>query len=254
MKRVFILTLVLLVAATAPAHATIEEAERRDLVDLVDEAVAQQNVCYGWDLTIDDASGVDSGRSEAMVIPQDDSTAISNVGVAGREPCSRSVVLVVNVIYTSESSESPDTANWQLDGILERSSTGLELDQQRLVDDPAYEIYQTLGKLPGLVAEAGLAPFVDLQVNEQPLAPDQALSGSPTPDWMRNNSTLLWALALGIAGSLAWMLYAGKSLKYEADRARRRKARRQRRRRPATTDNPVDKPETPTQRGEDDVQ
>jgi hypothetical protein len=171
----------LAVPASAAALPILDMSDANELAERLAEARAQQGVCYGWQVEVQDDNGVESGVDTG-----------SSLGV-GREvdpaQCSRFVVLGAIVHYTSDSSESEDSVT----AALSSNIAGPDLDQlERLglgpgglkSDSNDLRLISMVEVLPLLVAERGLAPYVRSEIGA-PAPTDVAPTGAPGSDWWR---------------------------------------------------------------------
>ncbi|MDQ3787653.1 MAG: hypothetical protein M3422_10475, partial [Actinomycetota bacterium] len=97
--------LVLAAPATATADVIFDPADADDLAATLAEATAAQDVCYGWNVQVDDqVSGASEsvGSDRGAGVPVDESS------------CSKYVRLDVFITWTSESSESEDSASFDV--------------------------------------------------------------------------------------------------------------------------------------------
>jgi hypothetical protein len=218
------LTLALLVLAAGAPAAPAQLLTPEDNVELAQslaEATAEQDVCYGWQIQIRDASGpdaLDAGSSLGPGRPLD----LTN------PRCARSVELVGEVVWTSELSESEDSAYYEIRSTLEKPPTPGELDAlgygpERLLDEADDEaLANIVGALPVIVADHGEARPVAFAPGDLP--PDQA--GKPTGDtgndFLREHGSLFWLSLLLLVGGLTWLVM---SLTGAGEAARRRMSR-----------------------------
>jgi hypothetical protein len=201
------LSALLLLAAPAMAAADVvfDPADADDLAATLAEATAEQDVCYGWDVNVDDAI---AGRSESVGsdkgpgIPVDTSS------------CSKYVRLDVFITYTSESSESEDSASWDVSsttgGPTRTDMEGLDLDWDGLTgDNPDVVIGNAVAALPLLAADKGMGKAIEAAPATGAAPADAAPTNSPGSDFWRNNGTgLMWGIGLLIAGGLfAWWVF-----------------------------------------------
>jgi hypothetical protein len=196
-------------ALTAPAAAAalpvLAPADAQELADRLAEARTQQNVCYGWRVQVQDdggsEDGVDSGSSFGPGVPVD------------RSQCPRYVQLNAFVHYTSESSESEDSATAVLDTNLSDLSVS-SLDKLGLgaggltSDTDDLRLISMVEVLPLLVAEKRLAPYVTSEIGLAPPPTDAAPTNAPGSDWWR----MYWwfvVLVPCVAAAGLWLGIAG---------------------------------------------
>ncbi len=195
------LALLAVLPAAAQAVPILEASDAEELAQTLAEATDEQGVCYGWEIDVTDEGG-GSGGLEAG----------SSQGPGyrlNRPRCRRYAVLRGEVTYTSESSESEDSAWVTIDSNLARPPTvaqleGLGYNADALVgDNDDQAIIDMAGVLPLLVAEAGEAAYIPF---EEPTAPPPAAdapTNSPGSDWWR---TWWWAPLL-IVTAVGGLLY-----------------------------------------------
>ncbi len=204
MRRAALLLAVCLAAlapGTAAAAPILDEADAAELAQALAEATEEQDVCYGWEVQVDDQggglSGIEGGSSQGPGRLLDPAS------------CARYAVLLGRVTYTSEMSESEDSAQIGIDSNLSRPPTvddlaGLELDASDLLSETDdISLIDMVGALPLLVAEHGEGPFIAFEPRTEPLAPGDGPTGTPGSDWLR---TFWWLLALGALGVLALLM------------------------------------------------
>lgn len=202
------LALVLLLLLAAPARAedpVLDTLTREELAAELAEATEVQRICYGYDLAVtDDSDGQWGGSWSASslgdgITPYDSSS------------CTGTVVLHVGITYTSDSSESDDSASWDIESTLGPPYTSelkrLGLEAGDLLDDGKAEttLVNAVLALPVLVADAGLAPAVVEDPSDLPSAPADALATQrPGSDWWRENGTAVAVLVLLLALAGVW--------------------------------------------------
>jgi hypothetical protein len=199
--------LALLALAPAAGAAVLAEEDSTELANALAEATAAQGVCYGWRIEVSDFAGTEGGLE-----------AGSNFGPGtpldrSRTECREGlfVELVGDIVYTSETSESEDSAAWDIESNLEDAPDIDEVEAlgydtgDLLGDDNDLAIINAAGALPQLVAEHGQAEPVPFE----PAAREPGTSGAPSGDTgndlLRENGTLiLLCLALTLGG-LSWL-------------------------------------------------
>lgn len=192
--------------AFALAVPILEPADAEDLAQTLAEATEEQDVCYGWEVDVRDdsgegPSGVEGGSSFGAGQPLD------------RARCPRYVVLQGAVTYTSEASESEDSAEIAIDSNLANPPTVADLgtlgfDANGLLSDTEDDVnlLNLVEVLPLLVAEHGQAPFVAFEPRREPLPAEDVPTASPGNDWLR---TFWWVPVIGALGVLALLLVLG---------------------------------------------
>jgi hypothetical protein len=194
---------VLLAAPPAGALPILELADAEELVQALAEATEEQDICYGWSVTVHDNtfggnSGTDFGSSLGL----------------GRLPegpeCPRYVLFEATVSYTSESSESEDAAYYRVDSNVARAPTEDDLrrvgvsGEGLLGEQDDVALTNAVLALPALVAEQGLAPAIDLEANTDALPAGDRATGTPGSDWLRQYGSTLALLALVVLGGFGW--------------------------------------------------
>lgn len=196
-----------LALSVTPAHAA-ETMVLADIEELVAELAStyqeQGNaVCYGWSLEIQDDGGAGGGVTTA-----------SNLGNGvPANTCPQYLQFNAYIHWTSEFSESYDSASWN----LQSNVAGLDLDEAKetleeyagvsngALEGDNYEavVEQAALTLPLLAVEAGAAP--PIQVEDEATAPADAVpTNGPSADWLRQ--PIVW-----VQGVL-WLLFVGGAL------------------------------------------
>lgn len=206
-----VLVLAVLASALAPASAPAElldDADRGELAQSLAEATEAQGVCYGWRVTIDDENGITTEDAGSSLGPGQPLAAAS-------AQCPKFVLLRGSVNYTSETSESEDSAFYFVESNLGKPPTVDELKAlghgaDRLLgeeDDEA--LFNAVGALPLLVADHGEAKPVGFEPGSN-LPPAQA--GKPTGnqgnDFLRENWAPLIICLLLVFGGGIWFVNA----------------------------------------------
>jgi hypothetical protein len=181
----------LLLAADADALAT----------DLA-KATAAQGICYGWDLSVDNAGtpnhGVGSNEGAGKAVDE--------------SGCQRWVVFDVDVTWTSESSELADSETailrssgdlGELPSIDELTDVGVT--DKTLTDDPAGSTIAILEALPLMLSERGAADPLPAATDE----PTSTVSVPPeagSDRWRANKAFAIMAIVLLLAagGLVVW--------------------------------------------------
>ncbi|MGI8441236.1 MAG: hypothetical protein ACR2NV_13755 [Thermoleophilaceae bacterium] len=193
-----VLALLLLPGASLGAPL-LEEPDAVELAQTLAEATAEQQVCYGWEVAVDDqsgegAGGVEAGSSAGPGAPLD------------RASCPRWAIFQGGVSYTSESSESEDSAEIAIDSNLARPPTVSQLEDLGYseddllgdIDDQA--VIDMTNALPLLVAEAGEAPYIPFEPPTEPVPASDRPNDGPGSDWLRNYWWLPVLLLAGLGG------------------------------------------------------
>jgi hypothetical protein len=200
--------LVLAAPATATADVIFDPADADDLAATLAEATAAQGVCYGWDVHVNDQV---SGDSESVGSDRGAGTPVDT------SSCSEYVVLDVYITWTSESSESEDSASYDVvsspGGPSRSDMDGLGLDWDGLTgDDPDVVIGNAVAALPLLAADKGMTDGIEAAPESGAAPADASLTDDPGSDWWRKNGgTLLWGLGLLLGGGVfAWWVFRNR--------------------------------------------
>ena len=189
-------------AAPAGALPVLDPADATELAQALAEATEDQDVCYGWKVTVYDygggADGTDLGSSLGVGQP------------AIQAECPRYVVFQASITYTSSSSEAEDSASFDVVSNIPGAPTAADLRANGISgggllganDDQVVANAALL--LPALLAEKGLAEPISLEANTQPLPADDRATGTPGSDWLRKYGAALAVAALTLAGGLGW--------------------------------------------------
>lgn len=189
-------------AQTDEPTGFISDGDATDLSAALARATEVQGVCYGWQVTVTGAATANSAGSDA------------GPGKApGGERCRSTVVFRAEVNYTSDSSESEDSASIAVDAPKGGPTTDdlarLGITPAALLGDNATDAaFNGTAVLPMLMAEKGLAPVVPPRTETQVPA-DAQVDESPGGDLARTWGLPLLILAgialLGLLG-LIWAL------------------------------------------------
>ncbi len=193
-----------MLATAAPAEAAeiLAPADATELAQTLAEAQEEQDICYGWNVTGDASStGSSIGGPGAMLIPSVN--------------CEKGFVLFrASVIYECGSCDSGDTVTAVIESSFPNAPRVNQLEDlgydlgDLAGDDDDKALTEMVSALPLLVAERGLAPFVEF---EQPAAADVPASDRPTNS--PGSDKLRAMLAPGALGLLlilcgiGWWLY-----------------------------------------------
>jgi hypothetical protein len=189
-------------ALPAPvAEPILAPDDAAELANALADATAEQDVCYGWVVTVNDNwegrySGADVGSNGGVGITVDDLAY-----------CSRWVEFVATITYTPESSEAEDDASFSVVSNFTDIDPGtlgdLGIDEGALLgDNDDLAIYNATAALPVLVADAGLAPPVTAEPATTAPPANDRLTGSPGSDFLRTyGPRLALAAVLLVAGA-----------------------------------------------------
>ena len=199
--------LAVLIGAAPPAGAlpVLEATDANELAQALAEATEDQDVCYGWEVTVNDygggADGVDQGSS-------------LGVGTsANTTECPRWVIFEARITYTSQASESEDSASFAVSTNVPGAPGSGDLRQNGISEggllgarDDEVVANATL-LLPALMAEKGLAEPISLEANTQALPAEDRATGTPGSDWLRKYGAALAVAALVLLGGLGWAVW-----------------------------------------------
>lgn len=189
-------------ATPAAALPVLETADANELAQALAEATEDQDVCYGWKVTVYDygggAGGVDQGSSLGV-----GPTAITS-------ECSRWAVFEAELTYTSAASEAEDSASFSVRSNVPGGPTSDDLRNSGISEggllgnnDDQVVANATL-LLPALMADRGLADPISLEANTQPLPSGDRATGTPGSDWTRKYGAALGVAVVILIGGLGW--------------------------------------------------
>lgn len=197
----------------AGARPILERADGEELARQLAEATEVQGICYGWRVQIQDdsgsSSGTDLGSSRGVDLPAEDPS------------CPRFMVFRADLHYTSESSESADSASFYVFGNVaggpdEEDLRRVGVSGEALLggkDDVA--LANAVLALPAIVAERGLAPPVPADTTEGTIPEADGPTNRPGSDWLRAYGPFV-ALSLGmVAVGLGWAAWAWASVRFK---------------------------------------
>jgi len=204
----------LMVAAPAVASADVifDPADADELAATLAEATDEQDVCYGWTVKVDDAV---AGASQSVG---------SNFG-AGKPvssgSCRAQVEFNAYITYTSESSESEDSASYDVvsspGGPNRDDLDALDLDLDSLTgEDPDVVVGKAVAALPLLAADKGMAKAIEAAPETADAPADAALTDDPGSDWWRENGgVFVWGIGLLLAGGVfAWWVIRNNKVRW----------------------------------------
>ena len=190
-------TAVLIAVATTPAVALpiLDTVDAEELAADLADATAEQGICYGWNVAVQDDSGEFSG---------DDIGSNLGVGQSAVDPeCDKWIVFTARIHYTSESSEAEDSADWSIESNLDvERGTLVRLgitDGALLSGDDDVVVANATRALPALAAEEGVARPIPLDIGTADVPDADKPTGTHGSDWLR----AYWApfaLGLGLVG------------------------------------------------------
>ena len=189
-------------APPAGALPVLAEADANELAQALAEATEDQDVCYGWEVTVYDYGGGGDGIDRG-----------SSLGVgktANAAECARWVIFEATLVYTSASSESEDSASFSVTSNVAGAPTSADLRDNGISEggllgnnDDQTVANATL-LLPALMAEKGLAEPISLEANTQALPAGDKATGTPGSDWLRKYGPAVAFAALVFLGGLGW--------------------------------------------------
>ena len=208
MKRILLAVALSVLGAAAPAEAVpiLDPADAQELAQELAEAAEVQGICYGWEVDVRDDSGISTGR---------DVGSSRGVGLPAPDvSCPRFVVFQADVHYTSESSESEDSASFLI--FTNVGGAPLESDLRRVGVDGAsllgskddLALINAVQALPALMAERGLAPVIPAEPTEGTIPEADFPTNRPGSDWSRAYGEFLWLAGLLVVGGLGWAGWA----------------------------------------------
>jgi hypothetical protein len=195
-------TAIMTFAAPAGALPILEAPDATELAQALAEATEDQDVCYGWKVTVYDYGGGADG------IDQGSSLGVGQTAVQSQ--CPRYVVFEAYITYTSSASESEDSASFDVASNIPGAPTASDLRDNGIsgggllgADDDQVVANAAL-LLPALMAEKGLAEPISLEANTQPLPASDRATGTPGSDWLRKYGAAVAVAALILLGGLGW--------------------------------------------------
>ena len=202
-----------LAAATPAAAAVLEPADAEELAGALAEVTADQDVCYGWNVTIRDEGGGDESPDVGS------SLGVGTDPAADPARCRRWVRLDAQIRYTSEFSDFEDSAAVDIASNLERPPTvgdlageGLTAEQLLGAEDDV-ALVRMVELLPLFTARNGQAPYAEAQPAATVPETDVP-TGTPGDDTLRTNAPGLLlaggAVAVGLA-LVVWSLLRRRS-------------------------------------------
>jgi len=240
----YALAVVLALALAAPAQALplLDEGDAAELAQSLAEATAEQGVCYGWNVHVDDDSGGPSGDDVG-----------SNLGPGTpveSGSCEKTVLLEGFVSFTCGSCESEDSASWRIltdvPGVSAGDLEDLGFGGGVLKDDDGdAKLASMVGALPLIVGSKGAAPALEADPVDTSTVPasDKATNSPAIPDWLRDSWLKLAGLLIVVTGGAIWFVQARE----QERRAARRAARRARPIAPVAPPAPAPAPPPPPQ-------
>jgi outer membrane biosynthesis protein TonB len=184
----------------ASADVIFDPADADELAATLAEATDDQGVCYGWKVNVDNVG-----------VPETSTGSNQGAGTTIDGSCAKYVELTAQITYTSESSESEDSASYDLSsspgGPTRADLDALDLDWDGLTgEDPDVVIGKAVTALPLLAADKGMAKPIEAAPETGAAPADAQLTDDPGSDWWRESGgAVLWGVGLLLAGGLfAW--------------------------------------------------
>jgi hypothetical protein len=206
-----------LAPGTASADVLFDPADADELAATLDEAYREQNVCYGWSVTIDNVgvTDVSVGSNFGAGVSLDDQNEAS---------CDQSVEFIGRIAWTSESSEAEDFGSYSVVTSPGGKPDTADLNSLELIsvdgligDNGDVEVYKAVSALPLLAADAGIAPAIEATpAPEGSAGADAQPTNSPGSDFWRNNGMMiLWGSVILLAGGVfAWWVIRTDKRRY----------------------------------------
>ena len=197
-------------------RALLEEGDAIELANKLADATEDQDVCYGWSVTV-----LDEDRGTFF----DEGSSLGPTTRAIDPGCTPSVVFVADLVYTSEMSEASDSASIRVDSTLPGFTlTGEDFapfgvnGRALLGDNDDVALINAVSALPLLVAEAGLAPPVQPEQTTGTIPAADRPTGGGMSDRLRTYGSLYFLAITMIVGGVVWLVVA-RFLRTYADAA-----------------------------------
>jgi hypothetical protein len=199
--------------ATASADVIFDNADGEDLAATLAEAYEAQGVCYGWHVDVDNVGTFESSSG-------------SNFGFGTRlrdtpefSSCDTTVEFQANIQWTSESSESEDSASYNLESLPQGPTTS-DLNSLEIISEDGLEgdnvdidVYKAVAALPLLAADAGVAD--PLEASPAPETAAEEAGGQPTnspgSDFLRQSGGAILFGALLVLGGGVFAFWSLRS-------------------------------------------
>ncbi len=208
-------------AHPAAAVPLLDEGDAAELAQSLADATEEQDVCYAWNVFVQDGSGGPSGFDTGSNLGPN-----APLGTAVSSPCTKSVTLEGRVTYTCGSCESEDSSSVSVVSNFPGGPTTRDLEDLGLEggdlknDDGDVALVNMVGALPLITASKGAAAAVPVQPSTlKPGATDKPTNSPSVPDWLRDSWLALTALLVVVLGGVLWLV----SIRI-ADIARRRQS------------------------------
>ena len=192
-------------AGPAGALPILEPADAEELAAELAEAAADHGICYGWSVEVFDeggsGDGVDAGSDRGAGRPVD------------RDACSRWMEVQASVRYTSEWSESEDSASVGVDtnldfppGEPDLARLGVSGDRFLGADDDV-ALADAAAALPVLAVEGGHARAEPAAPDAEAVPPADGPARAPGSDFLRTYTGPLVLSGAAVAAGLGWGAY-----------------------------------------------
>ena len=201
-----------LLLAAGPAAAenpVLDPEDDAEIAESLAEATEVQDVCYGYLLQVyDDSTGQFSGDYAV-------SGAGPGVAASSSTGCTRGYVeLRAQIVYTSDYSESEDSAGWDVVSSLGAGSPttadlgDLGLSSGDLLDDGAapLALRNAVLALPALAADRAGLPPVEAEPHVEPLPEGAAATGSPGSDVLRSSAAPLALAGIAVVAGVVLLI------------------------------------------------
>lgn len=191
-----------LLPSAAVAEPILAPDDAAELAENLAEATGEQEICYGWEANVWDGqtgqrlADVGSGAGPDLTVD--------------RQTCPRWIVLLAEITYAAETSESEDRAVMRIESNLPDAPTDESLrqlgisDRDLLGDRDDAALFNAVSALPLLAAQSGLAPYLSAEPNTDPVPREDQPTGKPGSDLTRTYWPLIalaaLALVIGLVG------------------------------------------------------
>jgi hypothetical protein len=204
--RALVLAAALALATAVPAAARplLDDEDAEELVQTLRDAAAAQDICYGWEVRVNDQGGASSGTDQGS------SSGGAGIPLPSGE-CDRYAVFTADITYTSTFSESEDSVTAYVESnVLPPEVDRLGISPRDLLGDEDDEaLIRAVTALPSVAAQTGVAPWVEPEPLAATAELDDAVTTSGGSDWLRER----WpALALSTVVALAGLVWLGLEL------------------------------------------
>lgn len=220
-------------ASPGAAQELLAPGDAVELANVLAEATEEQGVCYGWNVVINGQQYASSPAALAAIASAETATPTgtpspppilddsqghlgSNAGpgirVSDVPACERWAEFTARLTYTSEYSESEDSASYELSSNFldftgeDREKLGID-NGALLGDQDDTAVFTATAALPLIVADKGGAPHATAEPNSVPLPPADEATGSPGSDVLRSDPFLVAVALILVGAGIAWLVY-----------------------------------------------